>query len=117
MDELFELVIYNDSTTPFKFVAELLCRLSGKPMYECEELTRRINNAGQHALGPFPESVAKAIQNEAIDIIKQADQSLKIECVSTVNRSEAGLICCSFCSKPSSDVAKMIGGKDGAILR
>ena len=84
-------------------------------MYECEELTRRINNDGQHALGPFPKLVARAMQNDAEDIIKKANQALKIECVSTVKRSDAGLICCSFCSKPSSDVAKMIGGKDGAI--
>lgn len=115
MDDLFELVVYNDRVTPFNFVASLLCRMTGKPFYECEELTRLIDKTGKHALGPFPDSVAQAMLHDAQSMIAESGHPLKIEKISIVNPSESSVICCSFCQKASTDVEKMIGGRNGAI--
>ncbi len=115
MDDLFELVIYNDRVTPFNFVASLLCRMTGKPLYECEEMTRLIDKVGKHSLGPFPDKVAQAMLIDAQSVINKSEHPLKIEQVSIVNPSDSSVVCCSFCQKASTDVEKMIGGRNGAI--
>ena len=115
MDDLFELVLYSDRVTPFNFVASLLCRMTGEPLYKCEELTRLINKSGKYALGPFPDSVAQAMLADAQNIIKKSGHPLKIEQINIVNPEDSNVICCSFCQKASTDVEKMIGGRNGAI--
>ena len=115
MNDLFELVIYNDRVTPFNFVASLLSRMTVKPLYECEEMARLIDKAGKHALGPFPAKVAQAMLIDAQSIIEKSQHPLKIEQVSVVNPSDSSVVCCSFCQKASTDVEKMIGGRNGAI--
>jgi len=115
MDDLFELVVYNDPVTPFNFVASLLSRLTGKPLYECEEMTRLIDKVGKHSLGPFPDKVAQAMLIDAQSVIDKSKHPLKVEQVSVVNPSNSSVVCCSFCQKASTDVEKMIGGRNGAI--
>jgi len=101
MDDLYELVVYNDRVTPFNFVASLLCRMTGKPLYECEEMTRLIDKLGKYSLGPFPDKVAQAMLIDAQSVIDKTEHPLKIEQVSVVNPSGSSVVCCSFCQKAS----------------
>lgn len=89
--------------------------MTGLPLYECEEVARRINRLGKHSFGPYPESIAEAMLMEANQVVSDAGQSLKVESLNIGNPEKSDIISCSFCEKTSTAVEKMFSGRGGAI--
>ncbi|PPC90326.1 MAG: cell division protein FtsH [Methylobacter sp.] len=111
----FEVIIYNDKTTPFEFVAGLISHLTGLPLYYSEEAARRISHTGKHALGPYPESIAQVIYQEAKQAIESAGHPLFIETMNIAHSEQSAVVSCSFCGKPSTAVDRLLAGQNGSI--
>jgi hypothetical protein len=111
----YEFVIYNDNKTPFHFVSGLVRHITGLPLYECEELARRIDNIGKHSFGPYPHSIGTAILSEANKVISDAGYTLKVEILNIKNPEDSDVASCSFCGKSSTEVEKMFTGLAGSI--
>ncbi|MDD5271836.1 MAG: ATP-dependent Clp protease adaptor ClpS, partial [Methylovulum sp.] len=111
----YEVVFYNDTTTPFEFVARLFKHLTGRPLYECEEMARRRYYLGKHSFGPYPAAVAAAICTEAQQAIADAGHRLMVESVNIAHPEQSAVMACSFCGKASTAVEKLFTGQNGAI--
>ena len=111
----YEVVFYNDKSTPFPFVARLVSRLIGIPLYAAEDVTRRLERAGQHAFGPYVESIASAILSEARNAVRSAGHKMVVAKVDIAHPDTTGVVVCSFCGKTSSAVEKMFSGQHAKI--
>ena len=111
----YEVVFYNDESTPFPFVAGLISKLTGIPTYKAEDLARKLERAGRHAFGPYTEPVADAIFSEATRAIGSAGHGMMVEKVDIADPNSAGVVVCSFCGKASSAVQKMFSGAHANI--
>lgn len=89
--------------------------MTGTPLYESEEIVRRISRAGKHAFGPYPENIANSIGTKAKQAITNARHPLIVELLNISNPEKSEVLSCSFCGKVSTAVEKMLAGKEGSI--
>ncbi len=110
-----EIVVYNDNSTPNSFVERLISEVFGLPKYETLMLAHRIRLAGEYAFGPYPESIAQVMLDEAMRRIAEAGHSLAVEKRDLSKPAESAYPSCSFCGKSSTEVHKLIAGKGAHI--
>lgn len=111
----YQVIIYNDNETPSSFVTQLICHITGKPNYESEEITKKIDQAGKFAFGPYPESIAKAIFSEAKKFISTEKYPLVVEVFNTLKPNDLSVASCSFCGKNSNVVEKLLSAPNALI--
>lgn len=114
-EELFEITIYNDDKTPFRFVQSLIQRLIGTTGFEAEEITHRLSRAGKKTFGPYANPVAEAIYTAARQEIDDAGHPLAIEKARVGDSDAEGVVTCSFCGRAESAAKKMFQGDGGTI--
>lgn len=107
----FEIVIYNDASTPDSFVTDLINQLLGIPRYKAENLVERIDRAGQYSFGPYPEVIAKTIYEEALSRIRNQGCTLLVEMLDISKPEDSKVVSCSFCGKVSTAVQKILSGE------
>ncbi len=112
---LFQVVFYSDEATPFPFVASLIEKLIGVPLFEAEEFARRLSRTGRHPFGPYTSVVAEAVFSAALEEIDAAGHKLVVELVDLADPDTAGVVKCSFCGKTNAAVQKMFTGKHANI--
>lgn len=110
-----DVLIYSDNKTPFQFVSGLIKHVTGTNFYDAEEYARRIHRVGQHAFGPYPESIAAAMVEEANRLIREAGHPLKIEAINPSKPDQSEIVICAFCGKSNTAVAKMFTGAKASI--
>ena len=116
-DNLYEIVFYNDHTTPYQYVVGLICDTLGYPKYKSEELTERINKCGKLTFGPYQKDVAEAIESAVGKRNAESGHAFTVESVSLVNPKNEKVISCSFCGKASTSAHKMFAGNSFGDLR
>lgn len=110
-----DIVLYNDSSTPFDFISRLICHITSSPLYEGEEYARRMSREGHYSFGPYPEAIATAIKAEADRIVADAGHALKIESLNPAKGDQSEVAICSFCGKASTLVEKVFAGPKASI--
>lgn len=77
--KMYKVVLFNDNTTPFEFVIELLIHIFDKNINEAMNLTKQIHHEGRGIAGIYPRAIAEDKKNEVIDTARSNNLELKCE--------------------------------------
>lgn len=75
--EYYDLVFYNDETTPFNFVMIMLTDIVNKSLSEAEEITLKIHESKAAAVHTSTQSIVDEMNRKIQAIVKEEGLSFK----------------------------------------
>lgn len=110
-----QIVVFNDDSTPWHFVTDLLRSVFSKSEAEAMAFAATVDKQGKAVCGTYPPEVADALLNTAQGRIKSHGYSLTLSAEPIAGSTAENQNHCSFCNEPAQASQTLFKGKHALI--